>query len=327
MKDDTSPALQTRFDRPPGWQWGTFENTARARLRYGYSEPPEGCRARIVLLTGFREFGEKYFETARDLLDLEYAVWQLDWYGQGGSDRLYDNRQKIGAASLVGAVSDLHAFVTTVLPKDRDTPLILVTHSTGGLIVLRFLHDHPGTVVAAAMSAPLFAPHTGPLPAWLVRGLARLGVITGFASSYIPGAGDWRQSASGIVGNKRNSRDPERGMLQDLWMRAHPNLRMGGVTYGWLDMAFRLTVESARVSYLRSVSTPILIGSAGEDLFVRSAAHRRAVELLSDARLVSFPEARHELFMETDTTRDRWLTEIDRFIDTEIGRLQGKRKR
>jgi len=320
MNVDRSPSPQTRFDRPPGWVWGTFKNAAGAHLRYGYSEPAEGSRARIVLLPGFREFGEKYFEFVRDLLALEYSVWQLDWYGQGGSDRHFDNRQKIGAASLESSVADLNRFLTTVLPDDPETPLAVVSHSTGGLILLRYLHDHPDAVTAAVMSAPLFAPPTGRLPVWLVRGFARLGVVAGFASLYIPGAGDWQQSPPGIVGNPRTSHDPERGALQDLWMKTHPDLRMGGVTFGWLDRVFRLTAESMDASYLREVSTPILIGSAGKDTLVRSETHGRAVGFLPNAKLVSFPEARHELFMETDAIRDPWLIEIDRFLETLIRR-------
>lgn len=300
--------------------WSTFENGAGAHLRYGYSEPAEGSRARIVLLTGFREFGEKYFETVHDLLALEYAVWQLDWYGQGGSDRHFANRQKIGAASLEGAIADLYEFVTSVLPGDPDTPLVMVSHSTGGLILLRYLHDHSDTVTAAVMSAPLFALHTAGFPAWLARGLAGLAVKASLGARYLPGAGDWRPGAHDIERDSRTSHDPERGALQDLWMTAYPKLRMGGATFGWLDMVFRLTADSARPSYLRKVSTPILIGSAGEDTLVRAEAHHQFAEMMPNAELIVFGESRHELFMEVDAIRDRWLKEIDRFLDPWIPR-------
>jgi lysophospholipase len=327
MNLETGPSPQTRFDRPPGWAWGTFENASGARLRYGYSEPAKGRRGRIVLLPGFREFGEKYYETIRDLLDLDYAVWQLDWYGQGGSDRHFVNSQKIGAASLESGVADLRGFVTGVLPSDPRTPVFLVAHSTGGLLVLRYLHDHPGTVTAAVMSAPLFAPYTGGVPMWLARGLVRLGVLLGLGTRYVPGAGDWRNKGHAALGNPRTTHDPERGSLQNHWMHAHPRLRMGGLTFGWLDAAFRLTAESTRASYLRAVSTPILIGSAGEDTLVRSDAHRRAAAFLPNAELVSFPRARHELFMEGDGVRDRWLAEIDRFLDAQISRREDRHRR
>ena len=318
MNDDGGPSLQTRFMRPPGWEWGTFRNSSGARLRYGFSEPTEVPRARIVLLTGFREFGEKYFETIRDFLALGYSVWQMDWYGQGGSDRHLDNHQKVGGASLTSAVADLRLFVKDVLPRDPETPFIIVSHSTGGLIAVRYLHDYPDTITAAVMSAPLFALYTNGLPAWLVLGLARLAVMIGLGSKYIPGGGDWLQDPRRVATDSPTSNDPERRLLQEQWMEAYPNLQMGGPTFSWLDSALRLMRESTRASYLQAVRTPILIGSAGRDSLVRSEAHGRAAGLLPNAELVRFPEAKHELFLETDAARDRWLAEIDRFIEAQI---------
>ena len=328
MNDNHSPPLQTRFLSPPGWEWGTFRNSSGAGLRYGFCEPAQVPRARIVLLTGFREFGEKYFETIRDLLALGYAVWQMDWYSQGGSDRHFDNHQKVGGASLTGAVADLRLLVNDVLPNDPETPLVIVSHSTGGLIVVRYLHDHPDTVTAAVMSAPLFALYTNGLPGWLALGLARLAVMAGLGAKYIPGGGDWPRGPRRVAGDSPTSDDPERRLLQEQWMDACPNLRMGGPTFGWLASAFRLMRESTRASYLQSVRTPILIGSAGRDSLVRSEAHGRAAGLLHNAELVSFPEAKHELFMEFDAVRDRWLAEIDRFIEAQINlhqTTQGRR--
>jgi len=333
MNENRGPSLQTRFLSPPGWEWdtfrnSTFRNSSGAGLRYGFCEPAKIPRAWIVLLTGFREFGEKYFETIHDLLALGYAVWQMDWYGQGGSDRHFDNRQKVGGASLTGAVADLKVFFNVVLPKDPETPLVIISHSTGGLITLRYLYEHPDTIAAAVLSAPLFALYANGLPTWLARGLARLAVTTGLSSRYIPGGGDWPHNPRRVAGHSPTSYDPQRKVLQQRWMEAYPSLRMGDPTFGWLDSAFRLMRESTRASYLRAVRTPILIGSAGRDALVKSEAHRRAARLLSGAELVSFPEAKHELFMETDAVRKRWLAEIDRFTDSRIssGRAtQGRR--
>jgi len=70
MNENRGPSLQTRFLSPPGWEWDTFRNSSGAGLRYGFCEPAKIPRARIVFLTGFREFGEKYFETIHDLLAL-----------------------------------------------------------------------------------------------------------------------------------------------------------------------------------------------------------------------------------------------------------------
>jgi lysophospholipase len=61
------------------------------------------------------------------------------------------------------------------------------------------------------------------------------------------------------------------------------------------------------------------MGSAGNDLLVDSGAHLRAATLLPNCRLVSFAEAKHELFHETDEVRARWFAAIDAFLAEQFG--------
>ena len=56
------------------------------------------------------------------------------------------------------------------------------------------------------------------------------------------------------------------------------------------------------------------MGTAGQDSFVDSSAHREACRNLPSCRLVSYPGSRHELMMETDAVRGPWLNEIERFV-------------
>jgi alpha-beta hydrolase superfamily lysophospholipase len=66
--------------------------------------------------------------------------------------------------------------------------------------------------------------------------------------------------------------------------------------------------------FLESITTPILLGSAGRERIVAPAAHYRAARLLRDCTLVELPESKHEPFLERDPIRDEWLDEIDRFL-------------
>ena len=95
-------------------------------------------------------------------------------------------------------------------------------------------------------------------------------------------------------------------------------MRVDGATYGWLHSAFRLTKRFRARQLLESTTTPILIGSAGKERFVKSKSHVRAGARLPNCRLVQFPEAKQELFMEADSVRTRWLVEIDAFIAANI---------
>ena len=96
--------------------------------------------------------------------------------------------------------------------------------------------------------------------------------------------------------------------------KERPELRLGGGTYRWAYEFYRSCATVMSPSYLEAIRTPILMGSAGQDTFVDSMAHREACARLPACRLVQYPESRHELLMETDAVRTPWLSEIERFV-------------
>ena len=309
------PELGERFAAPAGWRWSSIVSPHGVRLRYGWAAPAGEIRATIVLVTGFNECGEKYFETIGDLLARHCAVWQLDWRGQGGSERYFADRERIGAMGFQHDAADLQHFVDAqVLPGSRR-PLVLIAHSTGGQIAIRLLQRQSGTFDGVILSAPLFALDQRGWPEWLARGLARLAVMAGLGDRYIPGARRWQDQAPRAAdGTSRTSSDPIRDRVQRAWARANPHLRCGGATFAWLDAAYRSFSATDDPAVWRSIRTPILIGSAGLDSFVRPEAHRLRSRQLPHCTLIEFPTAQHELFMESEAIREHWFAAIDAFI-------------
>jgi len=306
---------EKRFRPPPGWRWGSFVNADGARLRYGWALP-ESTIGVAVLLPGFCEFGEKYFEAIHDLLSRNLAVWQLDWRGQGGSERYFPGSQRPYAAGYERDVADLHRFVENFVACPPETPLILFGHSMGAHIGLRYLHDHPGTFRCAVLAAPMLELRTRPLPGWLAAGIARAAVLAGIGDRYVPGWGDWDPKTAEQP--KGMSSDPLRDSVQGFWLLEHPELRLGGTTYRWLDEAFRSIALLKAEDYLRSIRTPVLMGSPKIEILVEPEAQLRAALLLPDCTLIEFPDSRHELWMERDEHRRRWLQAIDAFLAQQI---------
>jgi hypothetical protein len=70
--------LPERFQAPPAIRWNYFRNHDGARIRYSHVTPGS-AKAAVVLVPGYSEFGEKYFELMRDLVTQGYEVWQMDW--------------------------------------------------------------------------------------------------------------------------------------------------------------------------------------------------------------------------------------------------------
>lgn len=305
---------EKRFQPPSGWRWGYFTNADGARLRYGRAVP-EAPAATVVLVPGFCECGEKYFEVVHDLLARNLAVWELDWRGQGGSERYFPGLQRPYAAGYARDVGDLHQFVSEIVERAPGSPLALFGHSMGGNIALRYLHDHPGIFACAALAAPMLGLKT-PVPGTVAEGIVRCAIRLGHGARYVPGWGDWHPGC--VDRPKGLSSDPVRDSLQNFWFMEQPELRVGGTTFRWLDEAFRSVAIVREPDYLRAIATPVLMASPKIEWLVEPEAQVRAAALLPRCTLVEYPEARHELWMERDALRDRWLAAIDAFLSKHL---------
>jgi lysophospholipase len=308
---DATPDLAARFRQPPDFAWEYFIAPNGSTLRWGHLAAA-APHAHCVLVGGFTEFVEKYFETIGDLVARGLSVWCLDWYGQGGSQRpaLLPNRPR--ARDFDRDASDLAAFAAAVLPSTGKR--VLVAHSMGGAIALLCLDAYPGLFDAAVLSAPMLGLATGGLPAASARFIAGTATLSGFGSLFVPGARQWHSAARHTPALSRTSSDVERCRVHQAWLEARPELKVEGPTYGWVDAAFRLTERIRHADFLARIATPILIGSAAVDAFVDPQAHRRAALYMPHCTLVELPHSKHEPFLETDAVRDRWFAAIDAFL-------------
>ena len=305
------PRFPARFLEPPGFVWGSYTAPDVAKLRWGHL-PAATPRAECVMVGGFSECIEKYFETTADLAARGLSVWCLDWRGQGGSERPRRWPTRPRPRRYNRDANDLALFTRTVPPTRR--PRLLIAHSMGGAIALLCLRQSSGLFDAAILSAPMLGLRTGRVPRTVARCITGAARVSGLGLCFIPGAGRWRPDRIPSPEGSRISSDPERCRLQYGWFSARAHLRVDEPTYGWLDEAFRLITKITRADFLAGVDTPILLASAGIESFVEPRAHRRSARLLPDCTLVEFPDSKHEPFLERDPIRNRWLDAIDRFV-------------
>jgi lysophospholipase len=313
----SAPALPARFLEPAGFVWGSLPTNDGARLRWGHLPAKEPC-AECVMVGGFAEPIEKYFETIGDLAARGYSVWCLDWRGQGGSERPRHWPRRPRPRHFDRDATELALFTEKLTPTRR--PRLLIGHSMGGAVGLLCLHRHPGLFDAAILSAPMLGIGTGGLSPALMRCITGLARATGLGICFVPGARRWRSDRVPTPERSRVSNDPERCRLQYAWFSADTALRVDAPTWGWLDSALRLAARMAKKEFLAEIDTPILLASAGVETFLRPEAHRRAARLLPDCTLVEFPDSKHEPFLERDVIRDSWFAAIDRFVAERVAR-------
>lgn len=312
----TSPPLSTRFLAPEGWRWHNIRNAQGKTLRFGTASPAHRPRAIVVVLPGLSEFCEKYFETAHDLLARECAVWILDWRGQGRSDRFFpDDPERRHSEDFAEDLSDLDLWIRHyVRPASGGVPLILLGHSMGGHMGLRWLAGNPGLLHAAAFTAPLVGIRVlRHLPRWLARTLTHL-FDKGVGTRYAPGGGRWREGSTLAKARLLLTSDPERGAVHEAWYVHDPALRTGGVTFGWLRAAHRSCLALQAPGIPERIGIPCLLAIAGQEGLVDNLAIRELAARMPRTRILELPQARHEILMERDACRSTFFEAFDRLL-------------
>ena len=306
-----SPSLDKRFLKPENLEFKGFVTPDGVQHRYAVARV-ENAKGTIVLLHGFSEFIEKFFELIRDLNAAGYHVYSFDWRGQGKSARYFpDNIEQVYHDGFDKDAQNLRYFVETVVP--HDLPRFALAHSMGGHITMLTLHAYPDLFQAAALSAPMVA-FPLPYPRWLARIVLNVMRLFRLQKRTVGEGGHWRYKAPPLENDPR-SRDPERRLVQYKWCEADEGLRMGDITFQWVYHALKSVITLGDKGFLEGVKTPLLIGKAEMDQIVDNAAIDRAARRLPNARVVTLKGAQHELLMERDHIRDEFLSETLAFFE------------
>lgn len=284
------------------------------RLRcVAWPAPRRTPRATALVLTGRAEYVEKYAEVAHDLTARGFAVRSFDWRGQGLSSRLLPDPTRGHLDSVESLTGDLEAVIREWVPADR--PCLILAHSMGGHVVLRWLADRtemPERLRGVAVTAPLLDVEMPGVPPGLLRRGAALTVRAGLGDQHPPGHRQVLRRARTFEGNKVTS-DADRFALHKACEAANPALRLGGITWGWLD-AFLTSIQHLQEpGRLERITVPVLLGLAGRDAIVDKQAIEEAARRIPDAWLVRYPDALHEILMERDSIRSAFWQDFDAF--------------
>jgi len=270
-------------------------------------------RGTIVIFSGRSEFVEKYAETIEDLLARDLAVLAFDWRGQGLSDRVLDHPRKGHVESYEHYLGDAAAVLAQARALGLPRPWIVLGHSMGGHLALRWIHDHPDDFAAAVLTAPMIDFRHPPLPRWLVRLIAQAGCALGLGSSYGPSQRDVVPQVCRFEGNPLTS-CRERFERYRAAIASDPRVTLGGVTYGWVAATLRSIAVTAAPDFARAIRLPVLLALAGRDRVVDNRAALALAARLADVTTLHLPEAEHEILIETDAVRVAFFAELDRFL-------------
>lgn len=128
---------------------GYLEGLGRIRLHYRTWEVPDP-EAALLVVHGMFEHGARYEELAEVMAGSRFSTFALDLRGHGASE---GRRGHISRFDVL--LQDLDRFrreVQGLLPV--GTPMVLLGHSMGGLIVLRYLEEYEAPFAGAVITSP-----------------------------------------------------------------------------------------------------------------------------------------------------------------------------
>lgn len=267
-------------------------------LRFGYWKSKRTQhKGTICLLGGRAEFMEKYIEVINKLNGLGLDVFSFDWRGQGLSTRLINNPRKGYIKSYDDYIKDLVFFVEHVFLKNANLPFIIMGHSMGGQIILRYLQTHENIFDKAVLLSPMIRIRTVPIPEKLLKIVARILVTAGYERVYMAG-----NNNSTIKQLKKNPLTSDRRRYETILeiIAKNPDLAIGGVTAQWLLASFESTDILHQPGYVEKIFTPILIFSAENDRVVCNNSQRLLCQRLPRCKLYMVYESQHEILQEKD---------------------------
>lgn len=301
-----------QFQRPDGWTFDFFDCPSTGhRIRYGYFFPRD-CKAYVFILPGLSEFIEKYFEVAHDLIKRNLGVVILDWHAQGKSSRPLPNPHKRHCESFDNDLLDLEYLINLVKKENPSLPLVMLSHSMGGAIGLRFLQQYPGVFKCAAFSAPLLGiKDTKSYPPVLLSILLLL--LSPFSKNYIPGGSNWRQNMRKSDGTDILSSDPLRSGIHNAWCLKDISLQVGSPTIGWLRAAIH-TISKIK-NDKHKVAIPVLFALASNEQVVDNESALAFCKDLPNCYLLEISQSRHEILMEQNTYRNQFFMAFYKLLE------------
>jgi lysophospholipase len=270
-------------------------------------------RGTILFLNGRADFLERYFETMIAMQARGYHVAGMDWRGQGGSQRLLNDPHRGHVRSFREFDEDLRSVMEGVVMKNLPGPYYVIAHSTGGHILLRAL-TRQTWFQKAIITCPLMELQYGSWPKTVAFALAVVASAFGLGGAYLPGFNHPHFLLRPFEGNPLTS-DARRWLRDQRTIEQHPELGIGGPTYGWL-VATMMSLKALHTQHRgRGLNCPTLIMLAGRERVVDNLATHRYLQHTPGISTVTITQSLHEILMENDAVRKEFFAAFDSFME------------
>jgi alpha-beta hydrolase superfamily lysophospholipase len=130
-------------------QQASFQTADGHQIHYSVTRPAGTAKRLIVILHGFADHSERYRTLIDHLAGQGAVVFAYDMRGNGRSDGPRGH-----VLRYQELVDELDAFLKIAYAAEPGVERVLYAHSTGAILGLTYLYDHPGAVDRLILSAP-----------------------------------------------------------------------------------------------------------------------------------------------------------------------------
>ena len=267
-----------------------------------------------MVVHGASEHSGRYARFAAALNDAGWTVLAADNRGHGRSTAS-TGVGRPGPRGFAGVVDDVHELVQRAHTEAGDGPVVLLGHSLGSIIVLRYAEVHDGGLAALALSGPIgVMPGAAETAAQLDGAVAAgmgdqpIDALAAFNAAFEPARTpfDWLS---------RDEAEVDKYLADPLCGTDLP------LTYAYMATAFAtLRDELAELARVPA-GLPVLLAAGERDPVGGSTEYVRALAGALRAAGVRvtekyYPDARHEILNETN--RDEVTADLIAWFDAAI---------
>lgn len=264
----------------------------------------------LVIIPGRGEIGHKYAEFLFSLQSLNWRILILFCRGQGESTRLLADINRCHIDKFEYFRADVQFLLSKLGVKEYR----LMAFSLGALISLDLIVNGDHIPKKAALLAPYVYPYF-PLPKLVLRTLILgLGILPLSKISYTPHGGKYKRIP---FADNNHSHSEIRYNLYHDYYAAHPELTIGGPTWGFLRQAYLTQMHLIHSNFKFKI--PIMSILAGADKVVSSQVafeffKKHANDCLG-TKIISIENAYHDLLNESDKYRIQSLPQALKFLE------------
>jgi alpha-beta hydrolase superfamily lysophospholipase len=295
MSSKVTAAGTTRVD---------FESPGGVTVAVFRWDPADEPRAIVQLTHGMGEHAQRYDHLAHALTEQGYVVYAQDHRGHGETATSDDELGRIGADGWTLLVEDIGRLSAAARGEHPGLPLVLVGHSMGSFAAQQHVLDHSEDLDALVLTGTALLDLLEP-----ALDLDQPLDLSMFNAPFAPARTDYDWL----------SRDE--GQVDAYVADPHCGFGLDGAGGKQMFVAARGLADPDRLAGIRT-DLPVLVAVGehdpvnGELALVHGLVDRLREAGLGDVTLRTYPEARHEIFNETN--RDEVYDDVITWIGQHV---------